>query len=45
MKDFKGKCFGDLPENIKEKLLTSYTGIYYGTGIGGFELGEPIIPG
>ena len=45
MRTLKGKRFGDLPEPIKTKLLTSYTSIYYGTYFDGIELKEPIIPG
>lgn len=43
--DLKGKRFGDLPEDIQEKILTSYTGIYFGTDLDGIELKGPIIPG
>lgn len=42
MRTLKGKRFGDLPEPIKTKLLTSYTSIYYGTYFDGIELKEPI---
>ena len=41
IKDLKGKRYGDLSNDIKEKLLYQYyTGAYFGT-ILGFDVKEP----
>ena len=41
IKNLKGKRYGDLPTDVKEKVLYQYyTGAYYGT-ILGFDVKEP----